>query len=485
MADLKLALDKLGMGKDIEKAFATQPGLVNALAGGMGLDLKSALAKSASVGVKEGISEGVESVKSGNIFARLEEKFKGHGRLLGGFGRYEIGRSFMQSVGLGGGVGGRLGGVALAGFGDKLPGLTAGILSLTVAIGLTKAALEGLMKAAREGAKLYEQSRALGVPTAQASSYIKTLGAVGIDEGTAMRLAAYGEFGRGGRSGSSLRADVAGEMISSGLRGGESALIVQQLKNFTKEINYTAEQLKETNIAAADAAKANYSIVNEWNIVLEKIKTMFQQTAAIWEPVFYGLSRTVGAAVDAENKMLHTIVLFLQKHNIIPKEDTNPQKLTPFARETHVTALEKMGLVIGGGTSRSKNWLQEIAKNTAETVKAITGGQKQPGIPALGIGHAPPALTVAKTTKPPEHIRTTMATSMPTTNPHPNLKPDELYRPWAHGAPPYKNGVPAISDDSHKKLESVFDRFVDRMQQAMIQSRRNELYGIPATINMP
>jgi len=54
-------------------------------------------------------------------------------------------------------------------------------------------------------------------------------------------------------------------------------------------------------------------------------------------------------------------------------------------------------------------------------------------------------------------------------------------RPWAHGAPFPSSNPPATST---AKLESVFDRFIAKMEQAATQQRRNDVYG-PAMINFP
>lgn len=435
------------------------------------------------------------------FFAKIEQRlFGGHGGsggLLGGFGRYEIGRAFMSSVGLGGGVGGRLGGAALAGAGSKVPGLTVGLAALTVAIDSTKLAFEHLIEAAQQGAKLYEQSRALGISTIQASSFLKSLSAVGISEQQALTLAAYGEFGRGGKGGGGIRGNIAGEMVAAGTRGGMSALEIQQIRNMSQEINYAWGKTREAAEESANSARANFSIVTEWTIAGEKLKVTFQELSAILEPVFYGLAESFGALLDEVNRDLEYWRALLQQAGLGgPRETTTPTKLTPYVKDTHITSLEKMGLVIGRGGDTTKAYLAKIADNTKDTVAALLArGSATPGIPMTGVGKGEP-----QGESPSGHIfgflpellagiakglpNSPMNASTPSVVGGKYHTPDIMtkdIRPWAHGAPFPSSNPPATST---AKLESVFDRFIAKMEQAATQQRRNDVYG-PAMINFP
>ena len=77
------------------------------------------------------------------------------------------------------------------------------------------------------------KSRQLGISTVQASSFINTLGAVGIDESKAMQLAAYGQFGRSRGGAGPYSVNVAGELVASGMREGMSTQEIQQISNMS------------------------------------------------------------------------------------------------------------------------------------------------------------------------------------------------------------------------------------------------------------
>lgn len=475
LADLKLALDKLGLGNDIEKALGSQPGLVNALAKGIGLDIQKAIASSVASGMEQGVTRAEQNIKNkigriqgllgtplnykdfiekslgprpvnprgqsyynnifgpvlpqraasvphlatmlnqqlgigagqnrpdrkayedfwsstvppfavkqpSNIFASLEQKLlggAGHGSgLLGGFGRYEIGHGFLQSIGIGGGGMGRIGGAALAGFGGKLPGLTIALATLTVAIDATKAAFQKLIQAAEEGAKLYQQGRSLGVGSQQASAFIKILGAVGIDESAALRLAANGQFRTGGAG---LRGAVSGMSVASGMRAGLSQLEIQQLANMGQEIKFAATQLQGAIRQTANAAKENFNTTVQWLIFKEDFEAFWQQASAIMGNALQTLIVDLDTLLKGINLIGEAIVKLRQNipeifHVIAGSmapflsfmtapiaRETAAHRVGGFARDTHFGSLERMGLVIGGGHDRVFTVLQKIEQNT-------------------------------------------------------------------------------------------------------------------------
>ena len=382
VADLKLALNKLGVKGTIEDAFKSAPGLTTAIAKKLGLDIQKVVAEA----VSKGVQQGAQTLPEG-LFARLEHKlFEGKSAILSGFGRYQVGNAFMHSIGMGGGVGGRLGGAALAGVGSKVPGLTLGLAALATAIDIATLGMRHLYEAAEQGAKLYGQARALGVSTVQTSSFLKSLGAVGIGEGTAMQLAAFGQFsrrtGRGQLSGS-----VAGEMVAAGQRGGMSAQEIQQIRNMSQEIDYSWRQTRVSAVESANVAKANFSIINELAILKTKLQTSLQEVAALFEPIVYGLSKTFGAFADEFNKDLGFWIRQLQKLHILPKEDRDPHHIVGFTTRAtaNVGSLEKMGLVIGSRNSVGQGYLKEIANNTAK-IANNTSADKGSGKGAGGAG---------------------------------------------------------------------------------------------------
>jgi len=332
------------------------------------------------------------------------------GGLMGGFGRYEIGRAAMDALGMGGGVGGRLGGAALAGFGGKIPGLTAAVVAATLALEGLKIAAKQMIEGAKEGSKLYEQSRAIGRSTVQTSSYLKTLGAVGIEESMAMRLAAYGQFGRGrGAGGGGLRGSVAGEMIAAGRSAGMSVQELQQIANMSKEIDEAWRQTRLAAIATANVAYQNFRSIMAWKIFENDFRAFWQQMSGIFGGVAetvlkigHGLMQVVNTFVYLEARMLQglrTMAEFMGRiivpfnpavgaallgaANLLPRSDPgDPSRIGGFTRDTHFSSLERMGLVIGGHQDKSTKYLERIAQNTgrmADRLQAVLGGGREHG----------------------------------------------------------------------------------------------------------
>ena len=411
VADLKLALDKLGMGRDIEKAANANPGLVNAIGKGLGLDIQKVIAQSAAKGLAQGLSKippiiVPTTIPKKSIWDHLKTLGE-KGGLMGGFGRYEIGRAAMDALGMGGGVGGRLGGAALAGFGGNVPGLTAAVAGAALALEGLRLAARKLIEAVEQGARLYEQSRAIGRSTLQTSSYLKTLGAVGIEESMAMRLAAYGQFGRGrGAGGGGFRGSVAGEMIAAGRAGGMSIQELQQIANMSKDIDEAARKMRVAAVATANVARQNFETIMAWRVFQNDFKAFWQQMAGI----FGGVATTVlqiahviaditNAFIFLETRMLQGFRvigeyvgtmfrafpnlanlgnLILAATRLLPTSETgSPHRITGLARETHFSSLERMGLVIGGHQDKVSKHLETIARNTgimARHLQSALGG---------------------------------------------------------------------------------------------------------------
>jgi hypothetical protein len=411
VADLKLALNNLGMGKDIKKAFESHKPLVEGIAKSLGLDIGKALASGMTTGIDKGARDAAKVppfLPPQGPPKSLWDHIKGLGNkdgLIGGFGRYEIGRSAMDALGVGGGVGGRLGGAALAGLGGNVPGLTAAIAGATIAVEGFKVAIHRMIQAAEQGARLYEQSRAIGRSTGQTSLYLKTLGAVGIDEGQAMRLAAYGQFGagRGGRG--SLRGSVSGEMLAAGARGGMSAQEIQQIYNMRREIDEAAQRMTSIANQTAQTARTNFNTVMEWRIFQEEFKGFWQKIAAIFGPsmqvilgtlsdivdgitnslgntrvaaaLFVGAIAEVGMimATVSQNWRLYGSIAgnYARALEHLGRSDSDARRIVGGQRETHFSSLERMGLVIGGHQDKATKYLESIAHSTARMADALVG----------------------------------------------------------------------------------------------------------------
>ena len=349
------------------------------------------------------------------------EKFLGNQGLGSKFLQYQIGRAGFEALGAGpvlsrlGGAGMAAGGTeaavkAIAALGPVGIAVAGALVAVGVAAIAVKKAFEILLPFAQQGAKLYEQSRAIGRPTVQTSSYLKTLGAVGIEESMAMRLAAYGQFGRGrGAGGGGFRGSVAGEMIAAGRAGGMSVQELQQIANMSKEID---EAWRQTWLAAkgsATVAYQNFRTTMQWKVLQTDIHAIQQEIAGalggVMESLLGGLHTLASAFValgNAVNVMLQQArtaaevlarvfmrinpiigAAFAAAASLLPRSDPgNPSRIGGFARESHFSSLERMGLVIGGHQDKSTKYLERIAHHTAvmaDRLQSALGGGRETG----------------------------------------------------------------------------------------------------------
>lgn len=402
--DLELAIKKLGF-KNVDQAFKQNPGLVNAIARGLGGSVEEAMAQGIS---KSGsrtppvIPHDARGIAG--IFQKFDRMLTGSGGLLSGFGRYEIGRSAMDALGLGGGVTGRLGGAAFMSLGNKIPNLTAAVVAGTLALDAFKVALHRIIEAIEQGAKLFQQSRALGVSTGRTASFLNALGIVGIDPSMAMRLASYGEFGRrgGGIGGQS----VSGMLVSSGRSAGMGPEEIQQIINMRKELDYAFQMTAQSSREMTKAASINFDTAVQWRIFKEDFSAFWQQISALASPVLQKFIQILDVFVRLSNVGLE-MALALERSGIafarivagfvslvdpssgallralLPPNvpHSTPQRVGGSLRQSHFSALERMGLVIGG-TDRSVQHLQNIDTNTRHMISQL-------GIIAGRLGQAP------------------------------------------------------------------------------------------------
>lgn len=422
--DLELTLGKLGLGKDIGQAFKKDPKLFKAIAEGLGVSVQDALSLAVQRGVEQGLKRSVpiphlaamlnqqlgigagqnrpnrsnyedfwrktippiipQSLKPQGMLARLESSLMGgkNGGILGGFGRFEVGRAFMNSIGMGGGAAGRLGGVALAGLGQKLPGLTVALAGLSLIIDETKIAFKSLIAAAEEGSKLFILSRQIGTNTSTTASLFNTLGITGIGQGRIGELARFLPQNFNGNP---------SQMLAASRLSGGSIQEQQQILNMSREIQHVWESTRMDAIATAMAAKPNFSIHAEIEILKKDLETIWGLVSGILEPILFGLARILHTFLQALIFQLSVDLALLQRFGIVPSTTGNPSRIAPFARETHFSSLERMGLVIGGSTDRVYTVLQQIERNTRPSNSKdgylpnnrmpTAGGQRDPLFP--------------------------------------------------------------------------------------------------------
>jgi hypothetical protein len=350
------------------------------------------------------------------------EKFLGNQGLGSKFLQYQIGRAGSEALGAGPvlsrlvGSGMAAGGAqaaakAIAALGPVGITVAGALVGVGVAARAVKKAFEILLPFAQQGSKLYEQSRAIGRPTEQTSSYLKTLGSVGIEESMAMRLAAYGQFGRGrGAGGGGLRGSVAGEMIAAGRASGMSIQELQQIANMSKEIEEAWRQTRLAAIATANVAYQNFRTIMAWKIFENDFRAFWQQMSGIFGGVVesvlkigHALMQVVNTFAYLEARMLQgfrTIAEFMAVVTrplignpasaafsaaaaLLPRSDPgDPHRIGGFTRDTHFSSLERMGLVIGGHQDKSTKYLERIAQNTgrmADRLQAVLGGGREHG----------------------------------------------------------------------------------------------------------
>ena len=335
------------------------------------------------------------SIKSGFLgqLAALENKFSGSTGLLGSFSRYEVGHSFLDSIGAGGGLGGRLGGVALAGFGGKLPGLTVAVAAATAAIQTMKLAIQTLIHAAEEGAKLYHQSRMIGASTARTALYKNVLRATGFDEGTALQLADYGQFvGHGGNGARMTGGNVAGDIQTAAVFAGMKHEI-QGIHNLFEFIDQSSRDLAMASKVQSRAAKQNAQTIFQWEEFKIEFEAYWQGIAGLLGPAFEKILMLAVAIAEAANAFIG-LALYIQNEirklpdalkialSLIPgigllvpfgSPDKAPLHLALPRRDSHFSALEKIGLVIGGGHDKVVTLLQQIARNTGRMAGQVAG----------------------------------------------------------------------------------------------------------------
>ena len=468
--ELELVVKKLGF-KNLEQAIRENSGMVHAMRRGLAEKYPSETPDAAAGG---------EGGRGGRLAA------------MGGR---------VSSLSALAGVGGRVGS-ALTQYGVMLGYEAAqmAVAAFTKALNLGLKALEALghvlnrlMEAAGQGAKLYEQSRALGVSTRGTAGFLSALGAVGIDERMAMRLAAYGEFGRRGQGGLGTR-DLAGMMVSAGRSAGMGPQEIQQLVNMSHELNAAGRLLAASVRQTAGAARENFEITASWRIFKADFDAFWQLISAKLGPAIRlvinigdefvrvinralegidGLSDSLTAVIANLARQLATLIInvgngltqiaaYLQglsggrsgsgsggfmggaAHAIggfmggavhaiagiggallgrgagriiagignamlgggamagiggamagignplmavgmalreatfaavhragITEGAGDPSRIGGFARQTSFTSLERMGLVIGGGHDRTLQHLQNIDRNTAQTVAVM------------------------------------------------------------------------------------------------------------------
>lgn len=232
-------------------------------------------------------------------------------------------------------------------------GPTGSIIALTAAFEVLRRVTDQLIAAVGRGSRLFENAAAMGVTTGTASTVLKSLSAIGIDPQQAMRLAAYGQFRPGMNT-----AEIAGVTVSAGMRVGMSQLEIQQIMNMMPQLSRALHDLGPAMQQTAAASESNFETMYQWRVFKEDFAAFWEQMAAVAGPVLRAAIESVDYVTKGVNRLFKGLDNFigvdifgLDKGYALPDIDSskNNKRLIPELRDTHFSALERIGLVIGGG----------------------------------------------------------------------------------------------------------------------------------------
>lgn len=283
----------------------------------------------------------------------------------GGGGNFS---GIFRALGLGGG----------GGLKGSIP-VMAAFLALTLAIKATRIAMEQLVKAIQEGAKLFTDSARLGQSQGRLFGFRAGLESIGVSNPDQLLL--YGQFGammRQGRSGliggsvsyrRGVSADVEGMMLGA-MRVGNMGDI-QAIQNLKK---YLHQFIQETELDSQIMQTTSRQLF-ETSFAWKRFKTELQ---AAWAGFAAELSVVLIPALMAATMMLHQYNAYLlkvlhtfQKLGLIAK-DMAFSGIGGGMGDQHIpaNAMQRMGFVFSTGNFNI-NYASETARNTKETAHAV------------------------------------------------------------------------------------------------------------------
>ena len=356
-------------GFDIKEAARKWPALFNQVASEFGVKLQQA-----TVG---GIAGGIQKLS-----------------------KYVVGRGLSNLAfgNLTAGVAG-LSGAAFAS-GNPYALAAAAAVNLSVAFGKLTAEM---YKWAEAGAKLFQRAAAVGLTSGQtflAQSYAQLLG---VSPDQIENLLLRGQFGSGQRSGGGARGGIAASIPGLGYlagRGPSGAGEVQQITNMAKSLKDYADSIKKTlaeDVALTQrAAGFNERVTLGFDRVKQEIEVFKMTVVSDLAPVlnvlteafarfFHNLSLLADRAKPLFDKLIAGLIgiISIKSPNLgasiaaaafgTSELPQNNQRVTPFQRGG-ATALEKMGLVIGGGHDKVLTKLTQIEQNTRAIANHLRSG---------------------------------------------------------------------------------------------------------------
>lgn len=326
-------------------------------------------------------------IQNGGFFSSLQ------GRLTSYAGGRAIANLAMGNFG--GGFAGAAGVAASTG-----PWGAAGAIAVSASVALANAFVhltEKMQQWAEIGAKLFQRAAKVGLSTGQtflAQSYAQLLG---VSPDQIENLLLRGQFGSGQRGGGGARGGLAASIPGLGYlagRGPQGAGDVQQIQNMVASLGKFAEQIKETLaedvILAQRAGGFNERVTLGFVRIQQEIEVFKMTVVQTFAPALNFMT-------EALTEFVHTLSILTENINgLIDKLRQNPyiqaailglfggsgsplinalgafaggdiaqanKRTTPLQRGT-ATALERMGLVIGGGHDRVLLVLEKIEQNT-------------------------------------------------------------------------------------------------------------------------
>ena len=376
--DVEIALQKLGY-KSVQDAFNKNPGLSRAIASGVGIPIEQAM--------RQGVERGIKQAYSGKPPPVIPTFFSG---LQGRLASYIAGRSLANVAmgNFGGGIAGGLGGLAASG-----PWGAAASAAASAAIGLAnalKTATELLKNWAEAGAKLFQRAARVGLSSGQtflAQSYAQILG---VSPEQVENLLLRGQFG--GRGGRGIAGSIPGLGYLAG-RGPQGSGDIQQITNMAQSLASYAASIRVTLaqdvVLVQRAAGYSERVSIGFERVSQEIEVFKMTVVEGFAPALNLLTATLADFTHAmsviidrirNNAAIQAAILGLASGlglgNLMALFGNNNLsqhnfRVTPFQRGG-ASALEKMGLVIGGGHDRVLSVLQKIEQNTR-----ITAGHLQ------------------------------------------------------------------------------------------------------------
>lgn len=283
----------------------------------------------------------------------------------------------ISSAGGGGSFGGLFRALGLGGGGSAaggIPVVAAALAAFALTVKVAKEAMEQLVKAVQEGAKLFTDSARLGLPQGQLFGIRAGLNAIGVTNADQILL--QGEFGgmmrqgRGGLTGRSvtsrrgMSADVDGIMVGA-MRVGNMGDI-QAIHNLS---GYLHEFIKESkldeNIMKATSRQL-YETSFAWNRFKTELTATFSGFAAEISVLLIPLLKMATAYLHNYNVIFFEVIKKLQQWGIISKSLDFSNVGGMGNQRIQANAMQRMGFVFGSGNFQT-NYASETARNTKQT----------------------------------------------------------------------------------------------------------------------